>query len=93
MFCLLKENNAHQLHHITISSATFDLLIDSGSTIRGYLHVKFHPGIKSSLSIVKYFLLFSCFCRDEISSWKEHNPVKKTGMRFHPGMKKRKKDV
>ena len=35
---------------------------------RGCLHVKFRPGMKSSLSMVKCLLLFTRFCRDEISS-------------------------
>ena len=30
--------------------------------------MKFHPGMKSSLSMVKCLLLFTRFCRDEISS-------------------------
>ena len=54
------------------------------------MHVKFHPGMKSSLSMVKYFLLFTYFCRDDISSRDELIHVKKTAMKFHPGMKKRK---
>ena len=49
------------------------------------------PGTKSSLSMVKYLLLFRRFCRDEILSWDELIPVKKTGMKFHPRMKKRNK--
>ena len=40
----------------------------SEARIRGCLHVKFHPGMKSSLSMVKCLLLFTRFCRDEISS-------------------------
>ena len=47
------------------------------------------PGTKSSLSMVKSLLLFTRFCRDEISSRDELIPVKKTGMKFHRGMKKR----
>ena len=34
---------------------------------RGCLHVKFHLGMKS-LSMVQCLLLFTRFCRDEISS-------------------------
>ena len=30
--------------------------------------MKFHPGMKSSLSMVKCLLLFTRFCRDQISS-------------------------
>ena len=51
------------------------------------------PGTKSSLSMVKCLLLFTRSCRDEISSWDEFILVKKKGMKFYPGMKKRKKDV
>ena len=51
------------------------------------------PGMKSSLSVVKCLLLLTRFCRDETSYRNELIPVKKTGMKFHPGMKKRKKDV
>ena len=47
------------------------------------------PGMKSSLSVVKCLLLFTCFCRDKISSRDELIPVKKAGMKFHLGMKKR----
>ena len=50
--------------------------------------MKFHPGMKSSLSMVKRLLLCARFCRDEILSRDELIPVKKTGMKFHPGMKK-----
>ena len=50
-------------------------------------------GMKSFLSTVKCLLLFTRFCRDEISSRDELIPGWKTGMRFYPGMKKRKKDV
>ena len=53
----------------------------------------FHSGMKSSLPLVKYLLLFTRFCRNEISSRDELISVKKTGMKFHPGMKIRKKDV
>ena len=49
------------------------------------------PWTKSSLSIVKCLLLFTRFCRDEISSRDEFIPVKKTGKNFHPKMKKEKK--
>ena len=49
--------------------------------------MKFHPGMKSSQSMVECLLLFTRFCRDELI------PVKKTGMKYHPGMRKRKKDV
>ena len=49
------------------------------------------PRMKSSLSMVKCILLFTRFCRDEISSWDELIPGWKTGMKFHPRMKKRKK--
>ena len=55
--------------------------------------VETRPGMKSSLSMVKCLLLFTRFCRDKISSRDELIPVKKTGMKFPPGMKKRKKDV
>ena len=48
------------------------------------------PRMKSSLSMVNYILLFTRFCRDEVSSRDELIPVKKTGMKFHPGMKKNK---
>ena len=50
--------------------------------------MKFHPGMKSSPSVVKYLLLLTRFCRDEISSGDDLIPVKKAGMKFHPGMKK-----
>ena len=50
------------------------------------------PGMKSSLSMTKYLLLFTCFCRDEISSRDELIPVRMrlhvTEMKSHPGMKK-----
>ena len=46
------------------------------------------PGMKSSLSKVKCLLLFTRFCRDEISSRDQLIPVKKTELNFHPGMKK-----
>ena len=58
------------------------------------LQVKYHPGMKSTLSMMKCILLFKRFCRDEISSRDVLIPVKKTEMKFHPGLKKkRKKDV
>ena len=51
------------------------------------------PGMKSSLSMVKYLLLllFTPFCQHEISSRDELIHVKKTGMKFYPVMKKEKK--
>ena len=49
------------------------------------------PGMKSSLFIVKCLLRFTRFCRDEIWSRDELISVKKAGMKFHPGMKKRQK--
>ena len=42
---------------------------------------------------MKYLSLFTPFCRDEISSGDELIPAKKTGMKFHPGIKKGKKDA
>ena len=51
------------------------------------------PRMKSSFSMVKCLLLFTQFCQDEILSLDELIPVKKTGMKFHPGMKKGKKDL
>ena len=48
--------------------------------LRACLHVKFHPGIKSSLSMVKCLLLFTRSCRDEISSRDERQ-----GWNFVPG--------
>ena len=59
--------------------------------LRGCLHMKFHPGMKSSLFMVKFLLLFTRFHQDEISSRNELIPVKKTEMRFHHGMKKKKR--
>ena len=53
--------------------------------------VKFHPGLNLSLPMVKCLLLFTRFCLDEISSRDELSPVKKTWIKFHPGMKKKKK--
>ena len=50
-------------------------------------------GMKSSLSMVKCLLLFTRFRRDEISSRGELIPIKKTGRKFDPEMRKRKKDV
>ena len=47
------------------------------------------PGMKSSLSMVKRLLLFTRFCRDEISSRDELISVKKAGIKFYPGMKKK----
>ena len=49
------------------------------------------PGMKSSLSMVKSLLLFTRFCRDEISSQDELILVRNTGLRFHSGMTQRKK--
>ena len=54
--------------------------------LRGCLHAKFHPGMKSCLSMVKCLLLFTRFCRDEISSRDERQ-----GWHFIPGWKKEKK--
>ena len=56
------------------------------SPLRGCLHVKFHPGMKSSLSMVKCLLLFKRFCRDGISS-----PDERQGWNFILGWKKEKK--
>ena len=56
--------------------------------LRGCLHVKFHPGMKSSLSMVKWLLLFTRFCRDEISS-----RDKIQGWNFIPGWKRKKRRV
>ena len=42
-------------------------------------------------SIVKCLWLFTRFCLDEISSQDVLIPVKKTGMKFHSGMKRKKK--
>ena len=54
--------------------------------------MKFHPGTKSSLSIVKCLLLFTRFCRDKISFRDELIPVRVrlhvTEMKSHPEMKK-----
>ena len=49
------------------------------------------PGDEIILSMVKCLLLFACFCGDEISSRDELISVTKTGMKFYPRMKKRKK--
>ena len=54
--------------------------------LTGCLHVKFHLGMKSSLSMVKCLLLFTRFCRDKISS-----RDKREGWNFIPGWKKEKK--
>ena len=43
---------------------------------RGCLHVKFHPGMKSFLSMVKCLFLFNCFCRDKNSSRDEKKTPK-----------------
>ena len=51
------------------------------------------PGMKSSLSMMKCLFMFTRFCRDEILSRDELIPAKKTGMKIHPGMKKRQKYV
>ena len=51
------------------------------------------PRMKSSLSMVKCFFLFTYFCRDEISFRDELIPVKKTEIKIHPVIKKRKKHV
>ena len=69
------------------------------TSLRGCLHVKLHSGMKlvpdeiipvyGEMSLTVY----TFFCRDEISSRDELIPVKKTRMKFHLGMKKRKKDV
>ena len=50
-------------------------------------------GMKSSLSMVKCLLLFTLFCPDEISSRNELISVKKTRIKFHSGMKKRRKKI
>ena len=50
-------------------------------------------GMKSSLSMVKCLFLFTYFCRDEISFRDELIPVKKTEIKIHPVIKKRKKRV
>ena len=47
--------------------------------------------MKSSLSMVKCLLLFTRFCRDEIFSQDELISVKKTRMKFHSEIKKKKK--
>ena len=44
------------------------------------------PGMKSFLSMVKCLLLFTRFCRDEISS-RDDKKKKKTCKHFRPGMK------
>ena len=58
--------------------------------LRGCLHVKFHPWMKLSLSMVKCLLLFTSFCRNEISSRDELIPVKNR-WNFIPEWKKEKK--
>ena len=61
------------------------------ATLRECLHVKFHPGMKSSLSMMTCLLLFTRFCRDEISSRDELVLVRVrlhvTETKFYPGMK------
>ena len=51
------------------------------------------PGMKSSLSMIKSLLLFTRWCQDEISTWDELIPVKKTGVKFHPGTKIKEKNT
>ena len=46
-------------------------------------------GMKSSMSMVKCLLLFTRFCRDEISFQYELIPVKK----LHPGINKKQKNI
>ena len=70
-----------KLYGITVRVFTRQIL--SGDEIR--------PGMKSSLSVVKCLLLFIRYRQDEISSRHELILVKKAGMRFHPGIKKKKK--
>ena len=53
--------------------------------------VETRPGIKSSLSMAKCLLLFTRFCRNEVSFRDELIPVKKAAINFHSGMNKRKK--
>ena len=48
---------------------------------RGCLHMKFHPGMKAFLSMVKCLFLFKRFCRDKNSSPDE----KKTSKHFPAG--------
>ena len=68
--------------HPCLFETVFTREISSGDETR--------PEMKSSLSIVKCLLLFTRFCRDKISSQDELIPLKTTGMKFHPGMKKRR---
>ena len=78
------------LHHGTCVSVTYSytfLFLESVYTWN------FIPGWSSSLSVMKCLLLFTRFCQNEISSRNELILGWKTGMKFHPGMKKRKKDV
>ena len=56
--------------------------------LRPYLLVKFHSEIKSSLSMVKTVYTFSP--EWNFSPGWTNACVKKTGMRFYPGMKKKK---
>ena len=53
--------------------------------------MKFYPGMKSSLSMMTCLLLFTRFCRDEISSRDELVLVRVrlhvTETKFYPGMK------
>ena len=55
----------------------------------GCWHVKFHPRMKSTLSMMKCLLPFTRFGQDEVSTRNELIPVKKAGMKFHSGMKKK----
>ena len=65
---------------------------------RGCLHVKFHPGMKlvrgwiisvyGEMSLTVYTFLPRW---NFIPGWTELIPGWKTGMKFHPGMKKRQK--
>ena len=54
---------------------------------------KTRPRMKLFLSLGKNLLLFTRFCVGEISLRDELTSELKTGMRFHPKMKKRKNDV
>ena len=49
------------------------------------IYGKFH------VSMGKCLLLFTLYCQDEISSRDELIPVKMTGMKLHPGIKKNKR--
>ena len=51
------------------------------------------PGTKSSLSMAKYLLLFTRFCRDEILSRDELIPAKKTDEISLRDEKKKKRRV